>query len=128
MDLAKRRRAHFRALAWKNPKQLAECVRDGLNVNEIFKRLPLKSGAPVPEDLFDPLEASYSAARGSRNGQGSGSSTPLDGVKSETPDADVIDLSSDEEERPDDEDDNDSSDNGCDSDEEELTPRYIGTA
>ncbi|KAH7708946.1 hypothetical protein AAVH_23793 [Aphelenchoides avenae] len=124
MDLAKRRRAHFRALAWKDPKKLAECVRDGLNVNEIFKRLPLK-GKPVAADLFDPLEASYSAANGRRNGQGSGSSTPLNRVKSETPDADVIDLSSDEDEREEDDDDGDSSDNGCDSDEESPTPRSV---
>ncbi|KAH7687812.1 hypothetical protein AAVH_40635, partial [Aphelenchoides avenae] len=127
MDLAKRRRAHFRALAWKDPKKLAECVRDGLNVNEIFKRLPLKPGELIEEDLFDPLEASYTAS-GSRRAHGSGSSTPVNRVKSETPDADVIDLSSDDDERREDNDGCDSSDNGCDSDEDALTPRYVRTA
>lgn len=94
-------------------------------MNEIFKRLPLKAGESVAEDLFDLLEASYRPASGSRNGHGSGDSTSLHRVKSETPDACVIDLSSDEDEWSDDEDDGDSSDDGCDSDNEAPTPWYV---
>lgn len=91
MELARRRREHFRKLIRKFPDELTALVREGLSVNEIFKRLPLEPGKPMPADLWDENEASRSAS-----GARSRSSTPFKAGKSEPVDEEVVDVSSEE--------------------------------